>query len=356
MTLPRLVWDIGTAYDLFISLEVLHKPEEFGVRASWAAGVRARLSAAEREILEWSQLLCPLPLPWIYKLPAPKDAITVLWALGRVPARARLPLLALGPAVPADAEAVLRGIAARGRWDEQDLGILLPVYRQREGESHSSEEVADLLGWWARAEEFGERYLEALRTYHQVFFAEEEARLRPALQQALNRAQDLAERLPLEDMLEELSQIRLDALPPVARWVAVPSYWNRPRTILTQIDPRCGMWLFDARPADVSLVPGEVVPDPMLQALKAFSDPTRLRILQYLAGEPLSSAEMARRLRLRAQTVAHHLTVLRQAGVVRTVEGSSGAEKCYVTDLEVIADIFASFQAFLEQGKEQRTE
>jgi DNA-binding transcriptional ArsR family regulator len=102
------------------------------------------------------------------------------------------------------------------------------------------------------------------------------------------------------------------------------------------------------------LVPGEVVPDPLLQALKACSDPTRLRMLQYLAGEPLSSAQMARRLRLRAQTVAHHLTILHQAGLVRIAGGNVGAEKRFVTDLEVIADVLSSFQAFLEQGKEQR--
>ena len=49
MTLPRLLWDWGTAYDLFVSLDVLHDPTYFGVRGSWAAGVRARLPAAVRE-------------------------------------------------------------------------------------------------------------------------------------------------------------------------------------------------------------------------------------------------------------------------------------------------------------------
>ena len=49
--LPELAWDIGTAYDFFISLSVLHTPEEFGLRASWAAGVRSRLSSAHRKTL-----------------------------------------------------------------------------------------------------------------------------------------------------------------------------------------------------------------------------------------------------------------------------------------------------------------
>lgn len=32
MTTPRITWDLGTAYDLFISLHVLHEPVDFGLR------------------------------------------------------------------------------------------------------------------------------------------------------------------------------------------------------------------------------------------------------------------------------------------------------------------------------------
>ena len=49
---PHLAWDQGSAYELFVSLMVLHDPERFGLRASWAAGVRSRLPAAERKLLE----------------------------------------------------------------------------------------------------------------------------------------------------------------------------------------------------------------------------------------------------------------------------------------------------------------
>src|SRR5690606_25511350 len=48
----RIKWDIGTAYDFFISLWVLHEPEHLGLRGSWAAGVRSRLPAPERELLQ----------------------------------------------------------------------------------------------------------------------------------------------------------------------------------------------------------------------------------------------------------------------------------------------------------------
>ena len=48
----RIEWDIGTAYDFFISLWVLHEPEHLGLRGSWAAGVRSRLPGPERELLQ----------------------------------------------------------------------------------------------------------------------------------------------------------------------------------------------------------------------------------------------------------------------------------------------------------------
>ena len=51
VTSPQLLWDRGIACDLFASLGVLHEPDKFGVRGAWAAGVRARLPADEREAL-----------------------------------------------------------------------------------------------------------------------------------------------------------------------------------------------------------------------------------------------------------------------------------------------------------------
>ncbi len=59
-----------------------------------------------------------------------------------------------------------------------------------------------------------------------------------------------------------------------------------------------------------------MVPDVLFRSMKALADPTRLRILRYLSAEPLTPAELARRLRLRAPTVVHHLHHLRLAGLV----------------------------------------
>jgi hypothetical protein len=50
MTLPQQYWDWGTAYDLFVSLVVLHNPAEFGVggrRAGADPRCRARDTGTE---------------------------------------------------------------------------------------------------------------------------------------------------------------------------------------------------------------------------------------------------------------------------------------------------------------------
>ena len=355
MAQPQLDWDLGTAYDLFVSLEVLHRPGDYGVRGAWAAGVRARLPVGEREVLEQGRDLVGFPLHWLYELTQPKDVAAVLWALGQVPAEERLPTLGLSAEYPpAEAAERLRAIAARGSWDESDREVVRDVYCCEEiGKAgRSEEELATMLGWWARAEEFGERYLEALSAYQEVFFAEEERRIRPSLEEALSKAQALADRLPLPDLLEELSQgIRFDQPPEAARVVAVPSYWITPLMVLAGIGPDIKIFLFGARPPEASLVPGEMVPDALLRALKAMSDPTRLRILHYLARESLTPAQLSRRLRLRAPTVTHHLKALRLAGLVQLTLGEGKEARRYATRSEAVATTCDALKDFLGEGE-----
>src|SRR5690348_10769588 len=85
-----LLWDWGTAYELFVSLNVLHNPEHHGVRASWAAGIRSRIPPTERKFLEEVISFVNYPLSWIYRLPGPKDAISAIWALRQIPAEKRM--------------------------------------------------------------------------------------------------------------------------------------------------------------------------------------------------------------------------------------------------------------------------
>jgi DNA-binding transcriptional ArsR family regulator len=355
MSKPHIRWDWGTAYDFFVSLFVLHNPGDYGLRPQWAAGVRARLAPAEREILEEAQsiLLC-VPLQWIYALPEPKDAAAALWTLRCTPAADRLAALNFAPGASTTALDVLRTAPGRQGWTEAEKQALRATAASGSlgGHQLSDEQLVTMHKWWARPAEFGERLLVALTSYQDAFFAQEERRIAPALEAWLVRARDLASRFSPTDLVEELSQgLRVAGPPQVAEWVLGPTYWGTPFLIWDETVPDRQIWLFGARPPDASLVPGEVVPDALLQAMKACADPTRLRILRILSHEALIPAELARRLRLRDQTVIHHLAILRRAGLVQigVAEGGSSQKDTHATRTEAVAAAFAALQEFLAQ-------
>jgi DNA-binding transcriptional ArsR family regulator len=356
MTSPQLFWDWGTAYDLFLSLQVLHNPASFGVRGAWAAGVRARLTATDRETLEQAQLVDCIPLSWIHSLPEPKGAASALWSLERVPPIQRLSTLFQAPGTQLEGvSGILGEVATRGKWTEEEREALRTDFQREYGhkgeEPPSPKELAEILDLWARAEEFGDRYLEALRAYHEAFFAEEERRIRPHLQEALSRARELAAQLTLPDLLEELSQgLRFEEWPTAPELVLVPSYWIAPLTYFGKLSEQRDALVFGARSPGVSLVPGEVVPDALLRVLKALSDPTRLRILHYLSEEPLTPSQLARRLRLRAPTVVHHLKTLRLAGLVQLTLANGKEKRRYAARSEAVKAAWDSLQGFLDQG------
>jgi DNA-binding transcriptional ArsR family regulator len=346
---PRLIWDCGTAYDMFVSLAALHHPAKYGLRAAWAKGVRARLPATARETLEQTLHQLAWPLAWIHALPEPKDGVTLLQELDKVLPVERISILALNPEMDANWTEILQGVAARGAWDDKDLDALQALVCEKKKSPQG--ELVKLLDMWSRPQEFGERYLEALQAYHDVFFAEEEARILPALRQALTKAQELAERLALPDLLEELSQgVRLAQPPQSPELALAPSFWSTPLILYVRVNAQRELFLFGARPVDASLVPGEIVPDALTQALKALGEPTRLRILRYLTAEPLTPSQLARRLRLRAPTVVHHLDVLRLARLVHlTLE--SGHKVRYAARPEAIQETCAVLEVFLAGGK-----
>jgi DNA-binding transcriptional ArsR family regulator len=344
---PRLLWDCGTAYDLFTSLHVLHHPDRFGLRGAWAAGVRSRIPTLHRSMLEETQDLFGTPLPWLYHLPAPKDAATALWALGQVAPAERLPALALTADVAPEAAERLKNVAERRQWGNEDMDALRTHYQQR-GRAARPKALANILKWWSQPEDFGERYLAALHAYQGAFFAEEERRILPVLEAALAQAQEMAGLLEFPDLVDALSQgVQIAALFEAEEVVLAPSYWSTPLVVYARQDQATMLLLFGGRPAETGLVPGELVPDAMLRALKALADPTRLKVLRYLSGEPLTPAQLARRLRLRAPTMIHHLNALRLAGLVHVSLEAEG-EKRYTIRAAAVQDTFEALQKFLE--------
>jgi DNA-binding transcriptional ArsR family regulator len=351
---PNISWDSGTAYDFFMSLEVLHDPDHYGLRASWAAGVRSRLAPEERKLLEDLHGYLWVPLHWIHTLPAPKDATSALWALRQIPPAERPQLLLNFYELCDDQKAgdTLAKIIARRTWEQDDLEIIKKCHVAKKHEK-ASEGLTTFLDWLAKPDELGELYLSALQSYYQAFFAEEEKRIAPALRNGLSYAQELAGRLPLTELLVELTQgVHFEEPFKETNLVLVPGYWNTPFVIFPKINSDTLLILFGVRPQYMSLVPGEQVPDTLLLVLKAMADPTRLKIMRYLNEESLTPTEIARRLRLRAPTVTHHLSALRLAGLVH-LSLDAGNEKCYAARLEAIQAACAHLIEFLTQESQE---
>lgn len=347
-----VVWDWGTAYDLFCSLRVLHEPGHYGLRPSWAAGVRSRIPAVPREFLERVHQFLFIPKTWIFGLSQSKgdtlkDGDAVLWSLSQLPPAERLLTLVEGSGVSQTVMGILKQVVQQRNFtarDQEKLREALPSERIKS----RSKAISSFLGLFSQPEESGTRYLAALKAYQRLFFAEEEERIFPYLNQAVAEAQALASQLQLEDLIEALSRgVRIGVDSTITQWIFVPSYWISPLVSFDRLDDGTAFFIYGGRPADVSLVPGEMVPEGMLRAFKALGDSTRLRILKYLTQEDeINLSEIARRLRLRAPTVTHHLNVLRLAGLVKLTL-KEGNERHYEARKEAIQEMFAVFNDFL---------
>jgi DNA-binding transcriptional ArsR family regulator len=341
-------WDFGTAYEFFISLHVLHEPDQYGIRASWAAGIRSRIPAVERKLLEEVMPFMGWPIGWVYKLPAPKDAISAMWSMRQIPAAERF-IKIYEQCCDGEKDEyykTLVDIATRRSWGEKDLNVFLELVKKKGEKDFNVENFKRYLDWWTRPAEFGDAYLAALQAYHAAFFEDEEKRITPVLKAGLERAQAMAQNMSVSDLIQELSQgVRFEEDVSPKEVIIAPLYWTTPLILFDHLDSDRMIFLFGARPADMSAIPGELVPDGLLRTLKALADPTRLKILNYLSKEELTPSELARRLNLRAPTVTHHLSDLRLSGLVNlTIRGQ---EKVYRTRREALAGTFATLEHFL---------
>ena len=340
-----LRWDWGTAYELFVSLHVLHEAERYDLRPSWAAKIRSRIPPTERTFLEEVQPFLIFPLGWIHHLPQPKNAITVLYALQQMPAPIRSITL-LGPHTEDRPEIErLLELADRRRWTKDDLSFLVPLMC-KDPVDQSELALVKYLNWWTRPEDFGSMLYSALQAYYEAFFEQEEQRVGPVLEAGLEHAKELARRLSPRDLLTELSKGVRFTEDLGKELIVVPTYWMTPLVHLGEIGPDQKLFLFGARPATMSAIPGELVPDGLLIALKALADPTRLRILRYLVEQELTPSELARRLNLRAPTVTHHLKELRLAGLINLT--LRGQEKLYRARLGALDSIHTDLKGFLK--------
>jgi len=349
-----ITFEIGTAFELFISLIVLHEPDKYGLRASWAAGIRSRIPAPERKFLEEFVPFLDLPFSWVESLPEPRDAIAVLWALRQVPPADRMITLAGITDCEKPLCQLTRRVTANRAWTPEDLDLLMAEFGKNglSAPPYDRDSLTTYLNWLARPAELGEMLLSSLQAYHQAFFEEEEKRLAPVLQAGLERARELARTHGPVELLTELSQgIHDEDIIKHPELIFVPAFWTTPLMVFVPLSDQRLLLCFGARPDDMPAIPGEAVPDGLVRTLKALADPTRLKILHYLSAEELSPSELARRLRLRAPTVTHHLNELRLAGLVNLI--IKGSDRLYSARREALPGTFVTLSGFLDQSASQ---
>lgn len=345
----NITWDQGSAYDLFVSLRVLHQPEDYGLRPSWAAGVRSRLTGPRREILAQSQAFLPIPLAWLQHLPPPKNAASALSALADLPPEDRLPALTFGKKDDQESAAFrsfLLSLEGKQRLSASIESRMKSFQSFNKKASKSG--LRACFEAWRDRRSFGINLLDALEAYVQSFFTEEEPRIHAAQSKALTTAKSLVAEKGILSALEELSAgVRMDWALEVNKLILAPSFWGAPFVFFDTLDPDTGVILFGARLQGSTLVPGELVPEDLLAALKALADPTRLRILRYLQSIPSTPSDLAKVLRLRPPTVIHHLHSLRLAGLVRVTVSQEG-ERRYAARTNSIETTFQNLQAFIQ--------
>jgi DNA-binding transcriptional ArsR family regulator len=337
--MTTLTWHSGTSYDFFISLKLLHDANAFGLRPSWTAGVRQRLAAHHREFLEQVIPFTALPLDWISSLDGSLDAGPVLARLEAMPARDCMLLLAMPENATKEIKDLVQEIITRGTCSAREKELLTRGSLHHERHLKPAE-LKQLIECWTHPQETRQRMLDALLEYQAVFFQDEEKRIQPILLQGLQNARQLAGRLPLPELVEELSRgVHFAELENAHELILVPSFWLTPFVIPTTPSEGRMQMVFGCRSPRQGIAPGAESIDKLVNSLKALADPTRLCILQYLGEQPLTPTELSRRLRLRPPTVLHHLRMLRLAELV-TIHISEGGEKRYSARVETTEQVF----------------
>jgi DNA-binding transcriptional ArsR family regulator len=137
-------------------------------------------------------------------------------------------------------------------------------------------------------------------------------------------ARDVAHRRELLEDGTDPSKVVLDATngyelsddPKVARVVLLPSYFFRPWLVVGFIDGMDVEVISTVVADEFLALPSEAPPPALLKLFKALSDEGRLKLLRRMTAGPISLTDATAELGVTKATSHHHLSILRQAGLV----------------------------------------
>ena len=87
------------------------------------------------------------------------------------------------------------------------------------------------------------------------------------------------------------------------------------------------------------------------QSSKALADPTRRQILELLREGPLTAGEIGGRFPMTAATISHHLSVLREAGLV--LDERRGKYIYYELNMTVMDELLAWAASFRREEERE---
>jgi len=308
--------DPAPLVETMLSLHVLMHPKEHPLQHPWIRSMRTLSPALKREIRAfwflYSDITADFMLP--ERADAPQsfdDALAAFAALS--PERAQYEIARpaffyfepeMGPESLAQDEVVER-------------------VRRRAGEALTKQLLDDPAAVQSRI-------VDMLATYWAESFAAEWERLEPALREESERARDedpiaLLGRVRAELRVDEEQrmlirmsghehEVTVEANNPLR---LIPSVYVWPHVRINCDEPWPLAILYPPRTMKKG-VAGSPAPEDLVRALRAVSDPTRLRILQLVAEGPRSTEELAPLVGLSESGLSKHLKALTDAGLLST--------------------------------------
>ena len=299
----------GTGFELLVGLSALTGDDD--VRPSWLPSNVDECPPATRDVIDavgrrsgelWLHLLG-------IALEA-GDAASLVAAVDRLrPAELRRHLV--GVYVPAWRTVVGAETLERAAAGDADAAARL-LESDRYYGGHAADALAGLLPLGAT--ETRRRVVAALRAFADEVLAPAEPGDREALERDAAAKRALMSSLsPGEVVSAAAGGFRYEPEPGLDRVVLVPHLAAAPWLLLCQHeDARIICYAAEADAAD----PEQAVIDRALLVARALADEQRVRIVRYLAAREASAVDLARHLGLTKSTTHHHLTQLRDAGLV----------------------------------------
>jgi len=183
-------------------------------------------------------------------------------------------------------------------------------------------------------------YTPLLRIWYEHYFRHVEHTILPLLIEDASEKKMLESKMDMIPLIEYASGgVVIEDVPGLETIVLLPTVHNRP------INTYCFYKniMLVQYPVDVPSDNEEEPPTVLLRLTKALSDPTRLRLLRFVAHEPKTLWEMQSELNQSREMLMHHLLSLRVAGLLRVHLRGEGTER-----YSIRPDGASELQMFLE--------